>query len=1687
MIDRQIVDKILAATHIEDVIGGFIPLKKIGANYIGFCPFHNSKYTTSFSVSPEKGIYKCFVCGKGGNTISFLMEYKHFSYPESIRWLAQKYGIAINIESKRDKNQDSIIETESFSRVRIAFIDTEVGIDNQKVQDYGAVREDGAVMHTQSAQEFNAFVSECDVLCGHNIIKHDLKFLNLQRKHIIIDTLPLSPLLFPKKPYHRLLKDDKLQVDELNNPVNDAKKARDLFFDEVAAWGQLSVGKQKIFRSLLSETREFEGFFDYMVASGSTIPQNAEQRLETLIREEFKGLICGNANIEAVAKHYPIELAYSLALIGADDLMSMTPPWVMHSYPKVGNVMNFLRNTPCGKCEYCNQRLDAHSGLKDFFGYDEFRVFDGVPMQLQAVEAAIRSESLLTIFPTGGGKSLTFQLPALMAGRNIHGLTVVISPLQSLMKDQVDNLADRGVTDAVTINGLLDPIERAAAIEQVADGTANLLYIAPEMLRSKTIERLLLSRNVVRFVIDEAHCFSAWGQDFRTDYLFIGDFIRNLQEKKLQKQPIAVSCFTATAKQKVVSDICDYFKQKLGIDLQIFAANAERKNLRYSVLHAETEDEKYTRLRNLILGHRCPSIVYASRTKRTKDIAQRLRRDGIAALPFNGKMESAEKVANQNAFMSGEVQVIVATSAFGMGVDKKDVGLVIHYDISDSLENYIQEAGRAGRDPQMQADCYVLYSDSDLDKHFFLLNQTKLSISEIQQVWKAIKDLTVKRDKVSCSPLEIARQAGWTDDDGNDIETRVKGAITALEEAGFIRRGSNVPHIFATGIKVRSMDEARSRLMASSLFDETTREEAARVIRSLISSRATAGGRSAEAESRIDYLADILGMTKETVMRSVNLMRQEGILADAQDMKAYLDRANVSRLLDESLRIEHFLLETVPEDSHTISYKKLNADAQAADNPRCTVKTLRTLLHFLSTRGYVYKQEHRTAGENVSLRLQVGREATLDRFERRMNLCRYVAKTLSSMPTNGEEKMITFSMVELLDQYNTCLASQLFGRGEKATLSEMEEALLYLSRMGILKIEDGFMVVYSTMQLHRLVERRTRYGKEQYRMLDEFYRQRIQQIHIVGEYANMMVRDYDAALQFVNDYFLMDYRQFVGKYFKGERRTQITKNITPAKYDQIFGSLSEKQRQIIDDKQSRYIVVAAGPGSGKTRVLVHKLASLLLMEDVKHEQLLMLTFSRAAATEFKRRLIEMVGNAAHFVDIKTFHSYSFDLIGRQGSLEEVGSVVNRAAEMIENGEVESSKIAKSVLVIDEAQDMGQDDYRLVQALMQQNEEMRVIAVGDDDQNIYAFRGSDSKHLRSLISDFNATLYELTENYRSDKAVVDYANRFVKQLPDRMKQMPIVAVSNEEGVVDFQGSNFMFQVSDTTAVLTVTNEQTLQVAHLLRQQGRHVRLIQATDGFRFINLAEVRYFFKQLGHSEDGSISQEQWTEAKRRTERAYSTSNCLDAMRQFFANFEATHKTYYRSDLREFVLESSIEDFVATESNTVFVSTIHKAKGREFDTVHLLLGGIREMDANMLRAIYVGITRAKHHLFIYNDTSFLSSQPSIVLSLSMRDVWLDYFRNHKGRTLRLRSGDKMDYAEGYLLSQQNERIASLSNAMRDRMKEYETKGYRVDDVEVSFVLAWRPREEPQEIAVCLANIILTKNDGLKNNESNEHE
>ncbi|MGZ6517740.1 MAG: DEAD/DEAH box helicase, partial [Bacteroidia bacterium] len=341
---------------------------------------------------------------------------------------------------------------------KIAFFDIELNPKTEKIQDIGAIKNDGTSFHRNSLEQFTEFIKDQDFFCGHNIVSHDLKHI---QKHIgtpqygldkVIDTLYLSPLLFPKTPYHSLLKDDKLQTEEKNNPLNDSKKARDLFFDEVNTFNALQEEIKAIYYGLLSQQIGFKAFFEFCDYTAITDPL----RLEYVIREHFSGVICSNSTLSILIKESQVALAYALSLLNCNDRYSITPPWVLKNHSDIERILFLLRTNPClSGCEYCNKALDPILALNKYFGFSSFRSYGGEPLQEKAVKATINNKSVLAVFPTGGGKSITFQIPALMSGENAKALTVVISPLQSLMKDQVDNLEKADITNAVTINGLL--------------------------------------------------------------------------------------------------------------------------------------------------------------------------------------------------------------------------------------------------------------------------------------------------------------------------------------------------------------------------------------------------------------------------------------------------------------------------------------------------------------------------------------------------------------------------------------------------------------------------------------------------------------------------------------------------------------------------------------------------------------------------------------------------------------------------------------------------------------------------------------------------------------------------------------------------------------------------------------------------------------------------------------------------------------------------------------------------------------------------------------------------------------------------------------------------------------------------------------------------------------------------------
>lgn len=1593
----------------------------------------------------------------------------------------------------------------------IAFLDTEITALHH-IADFGCITTDGRQYHGASGIDCLNILRGCDFICGHNVVHHDLKHLRLALPSVgindenVIDTLYLSPLVFPNRPYHRLVKDDKLQSEDLNNPLNDAIKAKDLFFDELAAFRQLDKRLQQVYAQLLSKQIEFTGFFRYVGIQGSP------QTIYSDIIELFGNAICKEAPLWKFIEQKPIELAYCLALISATNRYSITPPWVLYHYPEVENMIHSMRNKPClTGCHYCQTKLDVHVGLKEFFGYGGYRSYDGKNLQEQAVKSAVDNRSLLAVFPTGGGKSITFQVPALMSGRNEKGLTVVISPLQSLMKDQVDNLEKRGITEAVTINGLLDPIDRAKSFERVEDGSASLLYIAPESLRSKTIERLLLGRRISRFVIDEAHCFSSWGQDFRVDYLYIADFIKAIQEKKQLNDSIPVSCFTATAKLKVIEDIQGYFKERLGLELELFTAPVKRENLFYTVSEKQSDEEKYNAVRDLIEAKNCPTIVYVSRTKRATKFAQQLQRDGFNAKAFHGKMDAAEKTANQNAFLNGEVPVMVATSAFGMGVDKKDIGLVIHFDISDSLENYMQEAGRAGRDESMEADCHILFNEEDLNKHFILLNQTKLNIKEIQQVWKAIKHVTKFRDTVSHSALEIARKAGWNDSIV-DLETKVLTAIAALEDAGYIKRGQNIPRVFANSILAKNAQEAAEKIYSSQRFGDKEKENAVRIIKKLLSSKNRKQSTDEQAESRIDYISDHLGIPKEKVIAIVTQLREEKILADAKDLTAFIKRGEQKNksnsILNAYGKAESFLLNSIESGEQILNLKELNEEIEQSGNNEIGLLQLRTLLNFWTIKHYIKKHHHPNSHHHITILPLIELDVLKEKQQKRLELAQFIVeylftKSLTDRSSN-EEILIEFSVLELKHAYESGL--DIFK--QTITLEDVEDALFFLSKIEAIKIEGGFLVVYNRLTVERIEKGNVFYKKDDYKKLEQFYESKVQQIHVVGEYALKMIGDYETALRFVDDYFQLNYGSFVSKHFPGSRLEEINRNITPTKFRQLFGELSQTQLAIINDQESKNISVLAGPGSGKTKILVHKLASLLLLEDVKQEQLLMLTFSRAAATEFRQRLSELIGKAAKRVDMKTFHSYCFDLCGHVGTISKSDSIERITVEKIKNGEIELHGITKTVLVIDEAQDMNQDEYNLVLALIEQNEEIRVIMVGDDDQAIYEFRKSNARFLRSFIEEQKASKEELLINYRSKNNLVEFANQFANAISNRLKSLPIVAHQKDNGEIRIvkHSGNYLFEplvsdllatdLSGTTAVLTHKNDEAFIVCSLLQKHGINAKLIQGNDGFYVSDMVEVRTFLQLLQLDDDETtISEERWQIAKREWKKCFQKSSKFDLIRRMILVFEGLYpQTKYKSDLNAFVKESKLDDFYQEEQEIVFVSTMHKAKGREFDNVFLLLDQhfqqfIEKEESK--RLIYVALTRAKKRLHIHVNGNYLNhirtedlqvlvddqlyNEPDeLVLNLDHWDLYLDKFLGKDAIVGQFISGDNITVVNERLLDKAGQSLLQFSNKFTERLTEFHRQSYKITEARANFVVYWRKADTDIETRIVLPEVRLKR-------------
>ncbi|HET7276155.1 MAG TPA: ATP-dependent DNA helicase RecQ [Longimicrobiaceae bacterium] len=403
---------------------------------------------------------------------------------------------------------------------------------------------------------------------------------------------------------------------------------------------------------------------------------------------------------------------------------------------------------------------NAREILRQHWGYEDLRAG-----QTAAIEAVLAGRDTLTIMPTGGGKSLCYQIPALL----LPGVTLVVSPLISLMKDQVDTLARIGVSSTF-INSSLSTGEMAERLRAVENGEIKLIYVAPERFDSPAFHERISRLTVSLLAVDEAHCVSQWGHDFRPSYLRVGGV-----RAKLGNPPIAA--LTATATAEVRRDIVRQLSLR---DPQVTVTGFDRRNLTWHVLRARNDSEKDRLLLRLMKRREGSSIVYASTRKNVDALTALLNGVGIAAVGYHAGLSDADRSRLQGAFMSGEVRAVVATNAFGMGIDKSDVRLVVHYNMPGTLEAYYQEGGRAGRDGG-PGDCVLLHAYPDRFTHEFFIDQNYPPKKLTEGVMGLLRRLADSSAVASVSAAEVARELSTKGD------RQVGAALRLLEEHGLIR------------------------------------------------------------------------------------------------------------------------------------------------------------------------------------------------------------------------------------------------------------------------------------------------------------------------------------------------------------------------------------------------------------------------------------------------------------------------------------------------------------------------------------------------------------------------------------------------------------------------------------------------------------------------------------------------------------------------------------------------------------------------------------------------------------------------------------------------------------------------------------------------------------------------------------
>ena len=1562
----------------------------------------------------------------------------------------------------------------------------------------------GAVLGEQTFSRrqitgLSEFAQDAGTILGHNILHHDLPWLQQQgwlteplSTLPVIDTLFLSPLAFPKNPYHRLVKDYKLVKDTYNDPVADARLALSVFKEQLEAFEQQRSDKPlliELYHHLFSQDTASRGlanvFAQLIKQAGNKTnrhPPNHDNNstpIADLITAVVGNTACPNqlANLIQALEHKtvsPLCLAYAIAWLQVAGSNSVLPAWVWRQYPAVKTVIKQLRSEHCQNesCEFCRDNFDAQLALNRYFEFDQFRKSaDGSPLQQQIVESGIAGMSLLGVLPTSGGKSLCYQLPALVRNQQNASLAIVISPLQALMKDQVDNLKSKvGIESTAAIYGMLTMPERTALLEQVRMGDISLLYLSPEQLRNRSVKRAIKCRQISAWVFDEAHCLSKWGNDFRPDYLYcarvIGEFAKDQSEP-----PPPILCYTATAKQDVIEDICQHFNQELGITLKCFEGGVARDNLSYAVLQTKAQQKAFsvmTLLENTFSDEKPGScVIYCATRRNVESLAEVLEQQ--QALPvtyFHAGLEATEKRSVLDAFIRGDYRVVVATNAFGMGIDKDDVRLVIHCDIPGSLENYIQEAGRAGRD-RADATCILLFDQQDIEQQFRITKQSEIRLKDIREILKEIRyRAKYAEGNVIATSKELLRSDYVQSDIAVDepmADTKVKTAIAWLEREEFLTREDNVNTVFQGKPVFATLDDAKPTLDELKLTPNA-RQRWETILNSLIQHDLDKGINADDILDRV--ITDTKDaheknkLTPELIMKTLAQMAGSGLVSRGFLMTAFIrpkGRDNCRQLFDTIRKIENQLLQILPElvPGDLVNAKDLLIDVRQINTCLQTEHELpsstRIVRHLLKT----WVQDGKASGKGASINLRfIGRERyhieCLRNFKEieeiaffRQQITHWVImflyEQLDQDLTSAQKKvMIEFTLEDAIGALSQAATHDLLLKGQLSSLSKnkqrekllelIQRALLFLDNHKAIELQNGMAIFKQAMEINVPDDSSKRYVKANYQLLADHYQQKIIQVHVMYEYAKIGLDAIHQAQQLVSDYFDHLNKDFVAKYFKN-RKGMLDRATSQESWTSIVVELHNTDQQaIVHAKSDENQLVLAGPGSGKTKVIIHRIAYLMRVEQIPARKILVLTFNHAAATSLHQRLTALLGSDAHALRVYTFHGLAMRLLGQylepdRHDEDIFKDLITRATRLLQGEEHDTGiepdhqRLAMldgiEFLLIDEYQDITQDSYEFVAALagktLADDEKLSIMAVGDDDQSIYKFLGSNVHYIREFQQDYQAKARYLVQNYRSTANIIAASNQLIDHNQDRIKSNHDIEINHSRRLQPSGGRLATLEGAYHGDVITIQCKSTDQQANEVLNQVQRILQVDAETEFDDIAviarngidkpvLERVRsVFYKhkiphRFAYNRDASFQLytvrelvvfRTWLKEQRNQMlstadlRQWLPNNRNDwhqVIEQLIASWEGR---FGHSRIEAIHFEQELNDYLTEKRKDtrvgrgILLSTVHGVKGEEFKYVLVLdgdwaRGSSSSEQEEERRLFYVAMTRAIDQLILFN-------------------------------------------------------------------------------------------------------------------------